>query len=151
MPEIYRSAPIDSTIESAALAVHCSDPRYQPHFQDFLEKGLGLQHYGLVAVPGGPQLLTLTNYLPKFAWAGWRWTDFMMDLSQPSRVILIMHHDCRWYLDARFGHDPAQIEKRQINDLQQVRREMFDRFGARRVELYYARLDANQATFESVV
>jgi hypothetical protein len=150
MPEIYRTAPLDAPAELAALAVHCSDPRYQPHFQEFLSKGLGLQRYGLIAVPGGPQPLTLLDYLPKFSWTGWRWVTFMMDLSQPSRVILINHHDCRWYHDARFGHDPAQIEKRQIRDLQQVRREMLDRFGARRVELYYARLDSNRVAFEAV-
>lgn len=74
----------------------------------------------------------------------------MVDLSQPSRLILITHHDCRWYLDARFGHDPAQIEKRQISDLQQVRREILERFGSRRVELYYARMDGNRVAFESV-
>jgi hypothetical protein len=150
MPEVYRTAPVDTPTESAALVVHCSDPRYQRHFQDFLGKGLGLERYSLIAVPGGPQPLTLLDYLPKFSWAGWRWMNFMMDLSKPSRVILINHHDCRWYHDPRFGHDLAKIEKRQVADLQQVRREILNRSGERRVELYYARLNGNQVAFESV-
>jgi len=30
MPEIYCTAVLESMVESAALVVHCSDPRYQP-------------------------------------------------------------------------------------------------------------------------
>ncbi len=35
------------------LVIHCSDGRFQPHFQDFLRRDLGVEHYTLVAVPGG--------------------------------------------------------------------------------------------------
>jgi len=150
MPEIYCTAVLESMVESAALVVHCSDPRYQPHFQEFLTKGLGLGHYGLVAVPGGAQLLTMADYLPKYSWAGWRWIKFMMNLSQPNRVVLIAHEDCRWYLDPRFGYDTTSIEARQINNLEQVRRSMIERFGARRVDLYYARLESGRAAFQAL-
>jgi hypothetical protein len=150
LAEIYRTAAAESTGESAALVVHCSDPRYQPHFQEFLAKGLGLRLYGLLAVPGGAQLLTMTDYLPKYSWTGWRWTKFMMNLSQPDRVVLIAHEDCRWYLDPRFGHGLTRIEARQIEDLEQVRRSMIERFGARRIDIYYARLESGRAAFQAL-
>lgn len=150
MPEIYCTAVLEAKDDSAALVVHCSDPRFQPHFQEFLAKGLGLRTYGLVAVPGGVQLLTMTDYLPKYSWAGWRWVKFMMNLSQPNRVVLIAHEDCRWYLDPRFGLDPTRIEARQIDDLEQVRRSMIERFGARRVDLYYAQLESGRAAFQAL-
>lgn len=150
MAEIYRTAFLESKAESAALVIHCSDPRYQPHFQEFLADGLGLRHYGLVAIPGGLQLLTMVDYLPKYSWAGWRWIKFMMNLSQPNQVILIAHEDCRWYLDPRFGYDPTSIETRQVNDLEQVRRSMIQRFGPRRVDLYYARLESGRAAFQAL-
>ncbi len=40
--------------EDGVLVIHCSDPRYQIAFQDFLRNKLGLDHYALIAVPGLP-------------------------------------------------------------------------------------------------
>ena len=150
MPEIYRTAALESKDESVDLVVHCSDPRYQPHFEEFLNKGLGLRQYGLIAVPGGAQFLTLADYLPKYSWVGWRWMKFMMNLSQPRRLILIAHEDCRWYLDPRFAHEPTRIQQRQIADLEQVRRNFAERFGACSVDLYYARLENGRAAFHTL-
>ena len=148
MPEIYRTALPAAKSEAGILVVHCSDPRYQPHFQDFLHNGLGLERYALIAVPGGPQFLTLSEYLPKFSWVGWRWVKFMMGLTQPERVILIAHDDCRWYLDLRFWSQVATLRERQLNDLRQVQRELADRFAGAKIELYYARLEDGKAAFE---
>ena len=103
-PASFRTGPVQPSAESDVIVVHCSDARFQPHFQDFLKQGLGVERYLLLAVPGGPQFLTLTEYLPKFSWVGWRWLKFLADLSKPRRVILIGHGDCRWYLHSRFLH-----------------------------------------------
>ncbi len=150
MPEIYHTALPEVQGDSAVLVIHCSDPRYQPHFQDFLRQGLGLERYGLVAVPGGPQFLTLSEYLPKFSWAGWRWMKFMMDLSKPERVILIAHDDCRWYLDMRFWPQSGGLRQQQVGDLQKVRAELGERFSGSRIEMYYARLVDGRAAFEAL-
>jgi hypothetical protein len=136
--------------ESDVVAVHCSDPRYQPHFQDFLKRGLGLSSYALVVVPGGPQFLTLAEYLPKFSWVGWRWMKFLVDLSKPRRVILIGHDDCRWYLDSRFLHAHAGSGERQMADLRGLRSQFAERFPTVTVETYFAKLDGDQAAFDRV-
>jgi hypothetical protein len=130
--------------------VHCSDPRYQPHFQSFLREGLGLDHYALVAVPGGVHFLTLVDFLPKFSWVGRRWVKFVIDLTSPQRIVLLGHDDCRWYLDGRFHADPARLRARQERDLRAVRADILDRFGPRSVDLYFARLDGDGAVFEAV-
>jgi hypothetical protein len=131
------------------VVVHCSDPRHQPHFQDFLHNGLALEQYSLLAIPGGPQTLTLIDYLPKFAWSGWRWMKFLVDLTKPRQLILITHEDCRWYLDNRF----ARIEEaraRQIEDLRRVRHSFRERFGMVACDLYYCRLEGTCASFERI-
>ena len=115
-----------TTSEENVLVVHCSDPRYQPHFQEFLRRELGVTRYALLAIPGGVQTLTLLEYLPKFAWAGWRWMKFLKNLSNPERVVLITHDDCRWYLDNRFA-GPADARERQIRDLRGVRSAVLER------------------------
>lgn len=135
-----------TTPEENVLVVHCSDPRYQPHFQDFLRRELGLARYALLAIPGGVQTLTLVDYLPKFAWAGWRWLKFLDNLSSPHRVILITHDDCRWYVDNRFAS--ADARNTQIADLRRIRNAVLERFGPRQVDLYYATLTSGGARFE---
>jgi hypothetical protein len=146
----FRTGPVHLSPESDVIVVHCSDPRYQPHFRDFLKRGLGLDSYALMAVPGGPQFLTLAEYLPKFSWVGWRWMKFLVDLSKPRRVILIGHDDCRWYLDARFLHAHAGTGDRQIADLRGVRAQFADRFPSVTVETFFARLDGEEAAFDRV-
>ena len=148
MPGIYQTARHESKEESRVLVIYCSDSRYQPHFQEFLQRGLGIEQYALVAVPGGPQFLTLAEYLPKFGWAGWRWVKFMMRLDQPERVILIAHEDCQWYRHLRFGSEAAPIREKQLEDLRHVRLALLDRFGKDGVELYYSTLQDGRAAFE---
>ena len=135
--------------ESKPLVIHCSDPRYQPHFQEFLETGLGLQHYALIAVPGGPHCLTLSDYLPKFAWAGWRWVKVMERVAQPERIILIAHDDCRWYFTMGLASDTTGLRERQIADLKNARASLAERYSTP-VDLYYARLEGDHAVFEKL-
>ncbi len=136
--------------EAGVVVIHCSDPRFQPHFQDFLRRDLNLPNYFLVAVPGGPQFLTLASFLPKFSWAGWRWVKFAMNLGNPERVILIAHEECRWYRQVRFGTSPPDLREVQVKDLQQVRCEFAERFAKAKVELYYARFVRERVAFDLV-
>ncbi len=145
---LFRTSPHGAGGESKPLVIHCSDPRYQPHFQEFLDRGLNLGHYALIAVPGGPQFMTLAEYLPKFAWSGWRWLKFMERVASPERIILIAHEDCRWYVDMGFAADPARLREKQVGDLRVVREAVRERFRTR-VDLYYARMDGDHAAFES--
>ncbi len=138
------------SVEAGVLVIHCSDPRYQAFFHEFVRNELGLDKYALLAVPGGPQFLTLGDYLPKFAWTGWRWVKFLGDLGNSARIILIAHEDCRWYLDGRFGPPPANLREKQVRDLRQVCAALRERFGEVRIELYYARKEKGGAVFETL-
>ena len=148
MTQAQSTPPIESKGDAGVLVIHCSDPRYQTHFQDFLRNALRLDRYALIAVPGGAQFLTLVDYLPKFSWAGWRWVKFLVDLLRPERVILIAHDDCRWYLNMRFVDSPERLRERLAADLRRVRSSFTERFGGARVELYFARLDDSGCIFE---
>lgn len=152
MPEIYRTSSVGAQPEAqgSVLVLHCSDPRYQPHFQDFVRRGLGVNHYALLAVPGGSQFLTLVDYLPKFSWAGWRWVKFLTDLTRCERLIVIGHEDCRWYLLQGLERDPARLRERVCADLRRVRESIVERFPQIRVELYFATLEGDRASFESL-
>jgi hypothetical protein len=146
---VYRTSPHGLPAEAGVIVVHCSDPRYQWHFHEFLRHGLGVREYGLVAVPGGPQLLARLEFLPKFSWAGWRWLKFLVDLTKPDRVIVINHEDCRWYFSLQPTKDADLVRARQLADLREIQHEFTDRF-AGRIEAYFARLENGVATFERV-
>jgi hypothetical protein len=89
---------------SPVLAVACSKGAYLPATREFLECHLGLVEggYHLLAVPGGPHLLVLSEHLPKFAWAGHRWVRFAAEKMGVKRVVLVAHEGCLWYEDERF-------------------------------------------------
>jgi hypothetical protein len=148
MPEIHRAS-FQPRERAQALVIHCSDPRFQAPFHDFLRRRLNLQTYELVAVPGGPQFLTLVDYLPKFSWAGWRWMKFLVDIGKPERVVLIAHEDCRWYLDGRFWQR-GDVRQKQLADLAAIRTALRERFGDIPVESYFARLEGVEVFFEPV-
>ena len=148
-PALYYTSALGAGGESKPLVIHCSDPRFQPHFQEFIEKGLGIAHYALIAVPGGPQCLTLSDYLPKFAWAGWRWVKVMQQVAQPPRIVLIAHDDCRWYLTMGFASSATSLREKLITDLKAARAGLVERF-ATQVDLYYARLEGDHGVFEKL-
>jgi len=115
--------------ESAVLVIACSSNAFLPYTQEFLEQqlGLGPGEYDLLAVPGGPQFLLLTEYLPKFAWVGQRWVKFLVERHSLKRVIAIAHEDCAWYSEARFVPQFLQkfgvgrsLKERQREDLREI-------------------------------
>lgn len=135
------------------LVVHCSDHRIQAGIYEFLNKGLNLEeNYDLLVVPGGPQCLALVEYLPKFAWAGRRWLNFLKDAHELRRMILIAHQDCGWYKELPFHlHSSSEPRLRQEEDLRRVRQTLTQEFPELRVELYYAGWEGNdQVTVETV-
>ena len=101
--------------------------------------GLKLQDWSLIAIPGGVQVLTLLEYLPKFSWAGWRWAKFLVEADQPPRAILIGHEGCRGY---KHLFAPGAPDARITGDLRRVATGLQERYPRLRVEVYFAHTDA---------
>jgi hypothetical protein len=144
MPTIQLSSTVRKG-ETEVLAVHCSDYRFQAGYQEFLNLKLNLDgNYDLMALPGGPQALTLVEYLPKFSWAGWKWFRFLMEAHKLKRLILIQHQDCRWYTTLPFHlHASTDPRRRQEEDLYRARALFAKEIPELAVELYYACWDSN--------
>jgi hypothetical protein len=151
MADLYHTSPMGAGGESHVLVVHCSDPRYQPHFQEFLHQGLGVDRYALVAVPGGPQALAPDDLAPKFGWAAGRWLKFMHQIANTNRVILIAHGECRWYENRMMGLAGESVRQRQCADLRHVRAALVERYGGKlTVETYYGAFAGDGVRFEVV-
>ena len=141
------SRSLSSTVNHAhtdALVVHCSDHRFQAGHYEFLNLALNLgENYDLLSIPGGAQALALVEYLPKFAWAGWKWIRFLVEHHELTRVILIAHQDCGWYkFLPDFLHSMADPRAKQEDDLRRIREMLIKENRDLKVELYYAAFDA---------
>ena len=115
---------------STVLVVSCTGYANQAPVREFLERCLMLPEgsYNLLAVPGGPHFLLLSEYLPKFGWVGQKWLRFAVDKLGVTRVILISHEDCTWSADERFipalmhrlGHGEKSPSERQRDELREA-------------------------------
>jgi hypothetical protein len=131
--------------DTEVLVIHCGDYRFQGAFYEFLNGVLKLnENYDLMVIPGGPQSLTLVEYLPKFSWASWKWFRFFVEKHGIRRLILIQHQDCAWYQTMPLHlHASAEPRKRQEQDLERISRTLTKDFADLTVELYYAGWDAS--------
>jgi hypothetical protein len=136
---------------SATLVITCSSNAFAPVTREFLERHLGLPEgtYDHLAVPGGPQFLLLTEYLPKFAWAGHRWVKFLVEKHRLKRVVLATHEDCAWHDDDRMI--PALLHRlhgepagagdghaRQVGELTRMAAALHDLLPSVGLEAYFA-------------
>ncbi len=138
---------------STVLLVACSGHAFLPYVREFLEAQLHLPEgsYDLLAVPGGPQFMALSEYLPKFAWAGQRWVSFAIDKLKVRHIILVAHEDCTWYADERFvpallhrlGHGDRTMKERQVDDLKGAAASLRALAPVAAVEAYFAEKSAD--------
>ena len=115
---------------SSVLVVLCTGYANLPPAAEFLDQHLKLPEgsYNLLAVPGGPHFLLLSEYLPKFGWVGQKWLRYAVDKLGVTRIVLIAHQACTWSADERFipallhrlGHGDKPPEDRQRDELREA-------------------------------
>jgi len=138
-----------------AIVIHCSDPRFQKAFRDFIANELHLQdgEYIPFVISGGVAALAEPLKLPKeFKFMKERIELFTGLFKSIHRVILINHEDCRHYdmlkstLGSVFLQHVAHMTERQIKDLKDVAGMVMDFVAPGfQLEMYYARIVKNGA------
>ncbi len=138
---------------STVLVVACSSHATLPYVREFLDRHLRLPEgsYNLLAVPGGAQFMTLSEYLPKFSWVGRKWLAFAVEKLKVSRIILVAHEGCSWYADERFvpallhkhGHGDWTAKDHQRTDLKEAVASLRDLLPAASAEAYFAEKSAD--------
>lgn len=146
-----------------AIVVHCSDPRFQRAFSDFIRTELGLNdgEYIPLVISGGVASLSEPLKLPKeFKFMKERIELFLERFKSIRRIILINHEDCRHYdqlksvLGRLFLQRVQSLGERQMNDLKTVARMMLGyAVPGLQMEMYYARLcggEKQSVVFEKI-
>ena len=139
----YRSQTTITEEPSDALVLMCSDRRFQDGYREFLTEHLGLKRWDAIIVPGGGYMLSFAEVLPKQLKLGMRMVKFIMQASQPTRIVLINHEGCKRYLEAFQGQLRKlgfSLPDKQRRDLTALARDMRDAFPHTTVEAYYAAL-----------
>lgn len=150
--------------EPEAIVVHCSDPRFQKAFKEFIANELKLPEgkYVPLVISGGVGSLSQPLSLPKeFKFMKERIEQFLKRFDSIQRIILINHEDCRHYevIKSMIGNlllnRVRDMMERQKIDLKQVSRTLLGLLGARiEVQMYYARFidsDQKKIVFEKVL
>jgi len=150
MPPIFTSTVPFEAERIAAVAIYCSDGRYGDQFDEFMHHHLCLPRYDRLALPGGA------------AWLGWRSSaslghygllsdqlDFLVQVHDLRRAVLIAHHGCAYYLRRHIG-DAESLLPTQIQDLQDAANTLRNRYTRLQVETYLARADGGVVTFAPI-
>jgi hypothetical protein len=148
---VFRSTiPFAAETQADALVIACNSFLYLHQTLEFVQKGLGVDQYDLVAVPGGVQWLALPEVLPKHSRVA-RWAvEFLVRKHSLRRVIGIAHQGCSAYADdgtlASLAHLATGKSVRE-HQFEHLRRAGQDLAAALRVgvELFYASVDATGA------
>jgi hypothetical protein len=136
---VYTSKARRTTVANRAVAIHCSDHRFQDAFREFLTEGLGLISYALIAIPGGGHFTSLTEIMPKFAKVGFQSLSFLIQRTGARRIILVGHEDCLFFKEIlRFYFAEAHLHDKQFTSLRKASRALRERFEGQSVELYFA-------------
>lgn len=151
MPDTNTTQKVYSLIESdpTALVIHCSDPRFQKAFKEFINSELGLKDgdYVPLIVSGGTGPLSEPFKFPKeFKFMKERIEFFLGHFHKLRHIILINHEDCKYYealkktLGNSFLSRAVDMIERQKVDLQAVTLNLVKLLGPElHGELYYAR------------
>jgi|GEM_PF-544779 len=130
------------------LAIYCSDGRFAPACERFIQQTLGEEWFDRFVVPGGAAWLPLDVLTVWENHVARRHIGFLIEAHGVRRVILIAHQQCGFYEQLRLT--PEQTVNRQVEDLRTAIRFLQEEHPGIAVEAYYLRVADGQPIFERV-
>jgi hypothetical protein len=100
--------------QTDTLVICCSSYDVSPYFTEFLRTGLNIKEWDELVIPGGIQILTMLQLIPKAVNVLLRFVKFLIKRHQIKRLVLIGHQECGWYA-AQFLR--GKEDERQKRDL----------------------------------
>ena len=145
-PGVYNSQSPWVDNNDHVLVIYCSDPRFRQATAELLSFK-GVVRYDQVVMPGGPAIilqasLTFVNDRQRI--------KFLCDEHKIQRVIAITHYDCAYYRQRHAQLDPAQQQKKQVEDLRSFANEIRKLAPNVNVVLFYASIGDGHVVFTQV-
>ncbi len=117
---VYKSSVPLYTGDTDTIVIHCSQHNYQQQIDDLMRNYLQRASYDRLAIPGGPQFFLSPGYMPKFEWAGKKWTEFLIVNHHLKEVVLIGHAVCAWNSAVSRLQDPLEVKKYMCQSLRVI-------------------------------
>lgn len=99
-----------------AVAIYCSDGRYNEQFDEFLHVHLKLPRYDRLVIPGGPAALAGHFAAHRDEEPLVEQLRFLIEAHDLDTVVLIAHQGCGYYRKRLMVSD-ARLHNQQIEDL----------------------------------
>jgi hypothetical protein len=132
-----------------AAAIYCSDGRYGDQIDDLLHHALALPAYDRLAVPGGSACLAGHPNCFFEEQAMLRQIQFLAQTHKLSRIVLIAHQDCAFYLE-QLHVSPDLLRSQQLDDLAKVARRIRKLARKLPVDAFFASPVEGKIRFEKV-
>jgi len=146
----YRSNIPYKTSGIQALAVYCSDGRFEAQCEDFVRKGLGIERFDLIVLPGGPARLVGPEDSAPGQQTAIEELSFLVKAHNLQRVVLIQHDDCGYYQHV-LGISGDDLRPLQQADAAKAIEAVHQATGLEQVECYLAVADDDDGvSFEPI-
>jgi hypothetical protein len=143
---VYR---VDNT-PSDTLVIHCSSPRFQKAFRQFVTEELGIEYYTPIMIGGGLHAFGVQSFLPKNLKFLWEQIKFFVKEQNIRSIIIINHRDCRWYEKMKGYYPTVDLPTKGRIDLRSAAKTLLSDFGGVHIRSFYADLHGDEIVFEEV-
>lgn len=149
---VFRSATPFHPEHAQTVVIDCSDGRYTPADEEFLESTFGHPHADELNIPGGVATL---HPLSAASWAEVEVVrtklNFLVEAHHSVRIIVMAHEDCGHYKTKYPGTAPEALADRQLTDLAAAVRELRSRYPGLECRAFRKRVDDGHIVFDEVV
>lgn len=148
-PGVWRSTQAFVAQRIGAIAIYCSDGRYNEQFDEFLHTRLGLPRYDRLVVPGGPGVLAGHLAAHREEDALLEQVRFLSVHHELERAVLIAHRGCGFYLKKLHASE-STLRQRQEEDLGKAAAAIRSVAPRLDVDAYFASAEADHVSMERV-
>lgn len=150
--EVFRGAEPFQEQYPRTLVVDCSDGRFTGSDEAFMIEVFGDAHADQIEIPGGAALFNLMAAASVADVDVLRAkTEILVRGHGTTRIVLMMHENCRHYELKYSGRPHEDIVNTQLADLVVVARDLKGRYPAIEVRAFYKRIRGGYITFDEVL
>ncbi len=143
-----KTYPLVGAENADALVIHCSDPRFQSAFRQFVTDELGIANPVPIIIPGGIHDLISPARI-KAARQLWQHLEFTVTRMKVRRIVMINHEDCLWYAkwNTLVG---TKVNEDIAGHLAAAAEKLIEKRFNVTIESYIARIKDGEIVFESL-
>jgi hypothetical protein len=138
--------PLLDAEQADAIVVHCSDPRFQTAFRQFVDNELHVKTPIPIVIPGGIHDLVSPARI-KAARHLWQQLQFVVARGKTRRIILINHEGCLWY-EKWNALVRTKVNEDVVNHLLAAAEELAEKRFRLSVETYFAKVEGENVVFQ---